>query len=261
MTTRSSSSSLSSVSEATTLLSSSSSSVVTTQLSEVSFNSQCDEVTKLILNGRLITNLKKVYLVSNLTVSNQYDTYIQRIIINDNEDDNYYKENILKTIINIIATYVYFFNYYMLLDIDYLKEYWKNEEARISKSIIAEENFYLVEQLSAKFTRTVNLNRTTVELILEKKYLVSNIAISIQCDEVGGDNEILSKCMFFLYQSSVFQEIGIPKRFVNIISCFYNLANITDKFQLEFDKEMNNKEVFINYPFDFIEEESVLFLK
>ena len=80
MTTRSSSSSSSSVSE------------VTTQLSEVSFNSQCDEVTKLILNGRLITNLKKVYLVSNLTVSIQYDTYIQRIIINDNEDDNYYKK-------------------------------------------------------------------------------------------------------------------------------------------------------------------------
>ena len=67
--------------------------------------------------------------------------------------------------------------------------------------------------------------------------------------------------MFFLYQSSVFQEIGIPKRFVNIISCFYSLANITDKFQLEFDKEMNNKEVFINYPFDYIEEESVLLLK
>ena len=65
---------------------------------------------------------------------------------------------------------------------------------------------------------------------------MSNIAISIQCNEVGGDNEILSKCMFFLYQSSMFLEIGIPKRFVNIISCFYNLANITDKFQLEFDE-------------------------
>ena len=159
MTTRSSSSSSSSVSE------------VTTQLSEVSFNIQCDEVTKQILDGRLITNLKKIYLVSNLTVSIQYDTYIQRIIINDNEDDNYYKKNILKTIINIIATYVYFFNYYMLLDIDYLKEYWKNEEARISKSIIAEESFYLIEQLSAKFTRTVNLNRTTVELEMQEAWI------------------------------------------------------------------------------------------
>ena len=59
----------------------------------------------------------------------------------------------------------------------------------------------------------------------------------------------------------MFLEIGIPKRFVNIISCFCNLTNITDKFQLEFDKEMNNKEVFINYPFDNIEEESILFLK
>jgi hypothetical protein len=253
MTTRSSSSSSSSVS------------IVTTQLSEVSFNTQCDEVTKQILDGRLITNLKEIYLASNLTVSIQYDTYIQRIIINDNEDDNYYKKNILKTIINIIATYVYFFNYYMLLDIDYLKEYWKNEEARISKSIIAEESFYLIEQLSAKFTRTVNLNRTTVELILEKKNLVSNIAISIQCDEIGGDNEILSKCMFFLFQSKCvlldIENIIISKRFVNIISYFYNLTNITDKFQLEFDKEMNNKEVFINYPFDYIEEKSVLFLK
>jgi hypothetical protein len=94
---------------------------------------------------------------------------------------------------------------------------------------------------------------------------VSNIAISIQCDEIGGDNEILSKCMFFLFQSKCvlldIENIIISKRFVNIISCFYNLTNITDKFQLEFDKEMNNKEVFINYPFDYIEEKSVLFLK
>ena len=48
---------------------------------------------------------------------------------------------------------------------------------------------------------------------------------------------------------------------IQIRDYFYNLTNITDKFQLEFDEEMNNKEVFINYPFDYIEEESVLFLK
>ena len=148
----------------------------------------------------------------------------------------------------------------MLLDIDYLKEYWKNEEARISKSIIAEESFYLIEQLSDIFTHIMELIDDD-----EKINLVSNIAISIQCDEIGGDNEILSKCMFFLFQSKCvlldIENIIISKRFVNIISCFYNLTNITDKFQLEFDKEMNNKEVFINYPFDYIEEKSVLFLK
>ena len=156
-------------------------------------------MTKQILDGRLITNFKKIYLVSNLTVSIQYDTYIQRIIINDNEDDNYYKKNILKTIINIIATYVYFFNYYMLLDIDYLKEYWKNEEARISKSIIAEESFYLIEQLSDIFTHIMELIDDD-----EKINLVSNIAISIQCDENGGDNEILSKCMFFFFNQNAY---------------------------------------------------------
>ena len=192
--------------------------------------------------------------MSNITIS------IQRIIINDNEDDNYYKENILKTINSIIEIYVYFYNYLMLLDIDYLKEYWKNEEARISKSIIAEESFYLIEQLSDIFTHIMELIDDD-----EKINLVSNIAISIQCDEIGGDNEILSKCMFFLFQSKCvlldIENIIISKRFVNIISCFYNLTNITDKFQLEFDKEMNNKEVFINYPFDYIEEKSVLFLK
>ena len=71
---------------------------------------------------------------------------IKRIIINDNEDDNYYKKNILGTINLIIAKYVNFYNYFILLDIDYLKEYWKIEEVRISKSIIAEESFYLIEQ-------------------------------------------------------------------------------------------------------------------
>jgi len=232
----------SSLEKSSGLLFPSSSSGMTTQ------SSSSSEVSFKTVDGGIIENLT-IFLVSNLTTS------IQRIIIKDNEDDNYYKKNILKTIIHIIEIYAYFYNYLMLLDIDYLKEYWKNEEARISKSIIAEESFYLIEQLSAVFTRTME------QLSDEKIYLVSDIAISIQCDEVGGDNEILSKCMFFLYQSSMFLEIGIPKRFVNIISCFYNLTNITDKFQLEFDKEMNNKEVFINYPFNYIEEESVLFFK
>ena len=70
--------------------------------------------------------------------------------------------------------------------------------------------------------------------------------------------------MFFLCQSSMFLDNGIiQKRFVNIISCFYNLTNITDKFQLELDEDINNEEDFICYPFDYVEEleESVLFLK
>ena len=188
----------------------------------------------------------------------KYSDEIKIIIIKDNEDDNYYKKHILKTIDLLMAIYVYFYNYSILLDIDYLKEYWKIEKARISKSIIAEESFYLIEKISYMcHTMELNYNINGASAVL-----VSNLAVSIQCDEVGGYNEILSKCMFFLFQSSCFIENGIiPKRFVNIISCFYNLTNITDKFQLEFDKEMHNKEDFINYPFDYIENESVVFLK
>ena len=77
----------------------------------------------------------------------KYSDGIKRIIIKDNEDDNYYKKNILKTIDFIMAIYVYFYNYLISLDIDYLKEYWKYEKARISKSIIAEESFHLIEQI------------------------------------------------------------------------------------------------------------------
>jgi len=185
---------------------------------------------------------------------------IKRIIINDNEDDNYYKKNILGTINLIIAKYVNFYNYFILLEIDYLKEYWKIEEARISKNIIAEESFYLKNELSVIFSFAMELNDDNEDN--NKICLVSNLAISIQCYVFGSDNEILSKCMFFLFQSSrFFENSNIPKRFVNIISCFHNLTNITDKFQLKFDEEMNNKEDFINYPFDYIEEESVVFLK
>ena len=54
----------------------------------------------------------------------------------------------------------------------------------------------------------MELNDDLFQFDDEMCFLAGNLAISIQCDEVGGYNEILSKCMFFLFQSSCFIENG-----------------------------------------------------